>query len=63
MYKVLSSIPTTKKKNPKRLQLIKMFNYILIKNKNIKTLFQFYQIGHEITNSAMKNQDRPSQLI
>lgn len=55
MHKVLGSIPTTKKKKPpKKLQLIKMFNYILIKSKNIKTLFQFYQIGHEIMNSTMK---------
>lgn len=54
MHKVLGSIPTTKKKTPKKLQLIKMFNYILIKSKNIKTLFQFYQIGHEIMNSTMK---------
>lgn len=55
MHKVLGSIPTTKrKKKPKKLQLIKMFNYILIKSKNIKTLFKFYQIGHEITNSTMK---------
>lgn len=56
MHKVLGSIPTTKKKkHPKSYNSLKCsIIYILIKSKNIKTLFQFYQIGHEIMNSTMK---------